>query len=513
MLVQNTQVTKISKSKSFNGYEFDLNSNIWQLDKNKQLDTFFISKFHHEIQDDLIGTLAYFAETKSAYHAVNMAVSLKSYYDKTQNNLIDEKGLLKYKSIYSRKNEEHRLGTLRVFLKQIYYLEYEAVSEQVFELLNGWKLAGNDKGQAVLSLDPEEGPYSDLEFEAIKAGLDNKYAESVISLEEYVIAQLFACTGRRPIQIASLKIGDLDIDSQLLDKSIFVLSVPRAKVRGGKFRGKFRKFALEEYVGQVIRLHIAQLKTVTEQILGRSLTNKQINLIPLFPDNLFELKHLSAKELELCLETDVMHITTSELTSRLRNVVDKLKITSERTGKNLYTTGYRFRYTLGTRAAREGAGIITIAQLLDQSDTQNTKVYVANIPEHAATISVIMNGSLIRYANAFLGEVVLDESDALNKVPNAPRIRSFDSKSNLGSCGTCNDCHQFAPVACYVCPKFKPWRDAPHEVILKWLLDERERIKNVTGDIEIAAINDRAIVAVNQVIMRCAELKEDPQYD
>ena len=100
---------------------------------------------------------------------------------------------------------------LRVFLKQLYFLEFKAVSDQVFELLSSWKLSGNDKGTAVLSLDPEEGPYSDIQFEAIRRGLDNKYAESVIDDEEYSLAQLFAATGRRPIQIASLKIGDFHL--------------------------------------------------------------------------------------------------------------------------------------------------------------------------------------------------------------------------------------------------------------------------------------------------------------
>lgn len=512
MLDTRTELSNLLISKSFNGYEFNYNSTLWQLDKNRELKIDFVNNFDKKIQDDLIGTLAYFAETKSSYHSVNMASALKNYYDKTQSSLIDEKGLLKYKSIYSKKNEEHRLGALRVFLKQLHYLEYEAVSKEIFELLDGWRLSSNDKGLAVLSLDPEEGPYSDIEFEAIKSGLDSKYAESVISTEDYVIAQLFACTGRRPIQIASLKIGDLYIDSQILDKATFILSVPRAKVRGGKFRSKFKKFALDEYVGQAIQLHINDLKELINKTCIQ-LTNEQIKQFPLFPENLMGLKHLSAIEVEMILKTDVTHTKTSVLTDRLRTIIDNLKITSERTGKSLFTTGYRFRYTLGTRAAREGSGVLTIAELLDHSDTQNTHIYVANIPEHAATISKFMNGSLMRYANAFQGKVVISEEEVLKTNPNAPRIRNIDSQSNLGSCNNCNSCSQFAPVACYVCPKFKPWRDAPHELILEWLLDERERIKIETNDIAIAAINDRVIFAVNQVIAKCLELKKDPQYD
>jgi hypothetical protein len=124
-----------------------------------------------------------------------------------------------------------------------------------------------------------------------------------------------------------------------------------------------------------------------------------------------------------------------------------------------------------------------------------------------------MNGFILKYANAFQGKIVDSEIAAHRKIPNAPRIRSIDSKSNLGSCGTCSDCHQYAPIACYVCPKFMPWRDAPHEVILNWLIDERQRVKEETNDIEIAAINDRAIIAVKQVIDSCSKLKNDKDYE
>jgi len=63
--------------------------------------------------------------------------------------------------------------------------------------LSSWNLSGNDKGIAVLSLDPEEGPYSDTEFEAIISGLDNKYAESIIDAEEYSLVQLLALSNTK----------------------------------------------------------------------------------------------------------------------------------------------------------------------------------------------------------------------------------------------------------------------------------------------------------------------------
>lgn len=200
----------ITKSVSFHGYEFDTESDVWTLSKEKTIYVNFITDFDTSIQEDIRATLIYFSEQKSADHTYNVCFAIKDYLRTTQTK-INELGLLTYKSFFSKK-DEYRVGILRVFLKQLFFLGFDAVSEEIMELLNRWSLSGNEKGIAVLSLDPEEGPFSDIEFEAIRSGLDNKYAEGKINDEQYSLAQLFAATGRRSIQISSLKLGDLRID-------------------------------------------------------------------------------------------------------------------------------------------------------------------------------------------------------------------------------------------------------------------------------------------------------------
>jgi hypothetical protein len=117
-----------------------------------------------------------------------------------------------------------------------------------------------------------------------------------------------------------------------------------------------------------------------------------------------------------------------------------------------------------------------------------------------------MNQPLARYADAFKGEIVVDENDAKKRTPNATRIPFHERDCELGSCGTNSFCQDYAPVACYVCPKFMPWRDAPHHLILDWLITERERLKkDADGDMEVVTINDRIIVAVCQVIKTISE--------
>lgn len=498
--------SKVTKNVSFHGYEFDSETDLWVLNKAIKVNISCITSFEPSIQEDILGCLTYFAEHKSAAHTANIIGEIRGYL-KTGEKSITEYGLLAFKSSYTKKNE-FRVAILRVFLKQMHILGYSALNDECLELLNGWRLSGSPKGIPILSLDPEVGPYSDIEFEAILNGLDNYYAEDKLNDEDYSISRLFAATGRRAIQLASLKIGDVRIDTEILGTATYILNIPRAKVRGGVFRTEFTDFAITESIGLVIDKHIKKVIETVEDLIKRPLNNSEIALLPLFPDyaDLQLLIGLRQSDIISWLKTDAFHLTSAMIVSKLIIIIDSLAITSERTKELLKTTSYRFRYTLGTRAARENGGIITIATLLDHVDIQHASVYVQNHPDHATTISRIMNGPLMKYANAFQGRLVRDEAEAHDKLAGATRIRTENGNANVGSCGTSAFCRDYAPVACYLCNKFMPWQDAPHHLVLNYLLEERERINKETGDLAIAAINDRAIIAVTQVIKQCVEL-------
>jgi len=500
---------KVSKNVSFQGYEFDIEENKWRLSKESSLNTEFINSFSSSIQEDIRCTLCYFAEHRSPSHTANIRNLLKLYLQRTNENKFTEHGLLTFKSSFD-KSDEHRISFLRLFLKTLHVLDFKAVNENCLELINNWKLSSNQLGVPVLSLDPESGPFSDIEFEAILGGMDNSYAEGLLSNEEYSIVYLFAATGRRTIQLASLKVGDLRVDTKLLDSPIYVLNIPKAKVHGRSFRSLFTDFALIECIGQVLEQHIKDVIKNVNKIFERQLTCTEIAHLPLFPDykDLTLLKKVSHEDVINWLNTDSFHLKSSDLSKKLKAVVDSLNIRSERTKELLKINAYRFRYTLGTRAARENAGVLTIATLLDHSDTQYAGVYVQNHPDHATTISRIMNGPLLKYANAFQGKVVKDEEEAYVNLAGALRIRTEDSQHNIGSCGTNTFCQDYAPIACYLCKKFMPWEDAPHHLILRSLVEERERIIKETGDSAIGAINDRAIIAVTQVMNQCEDFSK-----
>jgi len=230
--------------------------------------------------------------------------------------------------------------------------------------------------------------------------------------------------------------------------------------------------------------------------------------LPLFPDYK-ALKEVAGAPVRLraALETDRLHIASKDVTRVCRLIVKETQIFSERTGELLKITSNRFRYTTGTRAAREGFGEMVIAELLDHSDNQNAGVYIENIPEHVASLDKAVGQQLAPYAQAFSGVIVDSEGAAKRGDELASRIK-IDGEG-VGTCGEYGFCGASVPVPCYTCIHFQPWLDGPHELVYEELIAERERLLKVTDDTQIAAVNDRSILAVADVVQRCAARREE----
>jgi hypothetical protein len=137
---------------------------------------------------------------------------------------------------------------------------------------------------------------------------------------------------------------------------------------------------------------------------------------------------------------------------------------------------------------------MVIAELLDHSDNQNAGVYIENIPEHLASLDQAVGHQLAHYAQAFSGVIVNTEKDAVRGADLNSRIRI--DKENVGTSGSYGFCGANVPILCYTCMDFQPWVDGPHEIIYDELIAERTRLLDFTGDKQIAAVNDRSIIAV-----------------
>ncbi|MDH1518278.1 site-specific integrase [Acinetobacter johnsonii] len=509
------QVDSLDKSKNtfttFKGYQVDIYDHTWVLDINNKADMSNLSKFSEEVRSDVLNTFINFAKYSSSTHAAEMIRYALKYPDLTGESEFTLKGILEYKKYFNDKKYEYKLAKFRVFLKKLYNLGYSSVDDEIYDLMDSWKLTGNEKGTAVLSLDPDEGPFSPFEFQAIITRTNEYLAENRISYYEAALIRVFCATGRRPIQIAGLKVKDLyETDKYKFkdEKKVHVLNIPKAKIRGASgFRYAFREVGIRESIVQILFEHTRILKQKLSKEIKRELSEQEFAELPLFYDfeKLANLDWENRHEISEILPKEIIHLPTVELTQKLKDAVRKLGVRSRETGKPIFVTSYRFRYTLGTNAARQKAGVIVIANLLDHHDTQNAHCYVQSVPEIAQQISSIMDESLRKYADAFQGKVVKDEIEAQSQIEDANRISCVEQDCDVGSCGTHQYCNDYAPIACYLCSKFMPWANAPHHLILKQLMKERDDLITMGCSLEVAAVNDRTIIAIQQVIDACKE--------
>jgi len=364
-------------------------------------------------------------------------------------------------------------------------------------LLNQLRLRGNFKGEAVLTMDPEKGPFTEIELHGIYGALHDAYSQGQIQTRQYVLTLLYMALGPRNIQLAALKIKDLTVLKARDGSTSHLLKVPRAKQRGQNIRDELKTRALDHDIGHLLEVHIENVKEYHREKITDKIDAKEL---PVFP-NWLSLNPAGFDH----------HCNGKDLYKEIAGIFKKLTVSSERTGQKIKVSPTRFRRTIGTRAAMEGHGELIIADLLDHSDIQNVGVYVEATPEIIDRIDKALALQLAPMAQAFMGIIIGDESKAERGDDPASRIRSPEIASikdrGVGTCGKYGFCGAYAPIACYTCRKFQAWLDGPHEAVLEELIVKRERTLEQTGDERIAFVNDRTILAVAEVVRKCKELK------
>lgn len=483
------------------GYTFALYDEHWELDKNV---TVTLATVHRSLSGDVLygclSTLSYYAKHLSSSHTQNVAARLQHMLRVTGVSEFSEAALINYRGTLDSQSEWY-LSVIRGFLRRWYRLGYPGLSKQIIRLMDDWRLKGNRKGDAIKRKDPETGPLTDNELQAFNEGAVRAYESKSISLSELSISLSASHTGRRPIQLSQLRIIDLLRGKNQKGEPYYLLNVPKAK-DGQGFRSSFKSFAVSEEIWSILTAQAKSVIASAERIFGFTLQKSDEQQLPLFPDLEAMQTVSSPKEFRQTLPRDLLHIPAAEVTDTLQFVVLAADVKSERTGDLLSINARRFRYTVGTRAAREGFGELVIAELLDHKDTQNAGVYVKNIPEHVERLDAAIGFQLAPYAQAFAGVLVDSERDAVRGNDPSSRIRDSIGKG-IGTCGEHGFCGANVPIPCYTCMHFQPWLNGPHQEVYEELIAERERVKEITNDMQVAAVLDRSIVAVADVILRC----------
>ncbi|MBH1838251.1 site-specific integrase [Stenotrophomonas maltophilia] len=310
--------------------------------------------------------------------------------------------------------------------------------------LKGIKAPGNMKGRKVLGSNPEEGSFTPEEVEL----LDKALKRGVGDPKGVIIAQLFQELGLRPIQVLRTRWSGLRrFEANVVESGEtrtlvrYVLSIPRAKEQGE---------------------HRVEEDRPISALLGERL------------DKLKPSMHDEATPLCWWLDPDT---SSKDLGYLLQGWVDEVGLVSPRTGDLLKANPSRFRYTLATEAARDGASRFDIAHLLFHVDLQNVEVYFDAAGTVMDQIEERLEKAFGNHLNRFQGKLAgaadVSPYEGLERrvvpgvfpqLPEAPILQM-----GLGACGhdvlRSGICKLAPPITCYRCPKFAAFREVDHKAV------------------------------------------------
>lgn len=325
---------------------------------------------------------------------------------------------------------------LRIFYRWGTARQHAGFNLETARILDATKAKLHPVGHHVRFRHPTKGPFSPAEkaqiLQAIRAqkGQDTDRALVMLHLE----------LGLHPKAAARLYNRDLrQIHSS--EGTIYQLDVPRVKKRGAERETRRRPVSPQ---------------------LGQLLARLQQGA----PDDHL-LYWLSA------------HYPEGDISSFMKRWANEAALISPRTGERLYLNPRRFRYTLATHLAEEGASRFHLALVLDHSDLKYVDVYTETTSTIATQVATATDAFLEPLVHRFLGKIVDTGREpafpnlGVNQLVPAATPHLTLPVLNTGGVGLCGRdvvrdglCQLFPPLSCYLCPSFAALRAGPHRELL-----------------------------------------------
>ena len=397
---------------------------------------------------------------------------------------ISAASLMDYRSQLPRE-QVHYLGHVAAFLKFWVARGYAGVDPGVLQFFSSIKIPGNVKGAAVRSHHPTKGPFTDLELQSITLAAREAHREGRVSRQDFAILLTLTATGSRPGQVSMLVCGDLLPPEP---------GSPAARLLVPSLKKRTRKRLARE------RVIPGELAVLLRELVQERSCDERFRGIPV------DRRPIFAAETTAFISLEHAHIGRDGVSRALGRLQRALRLRSARTGAPLNLAPRRFRSTLGTRAADAGHPPVLIAHLLDHTDLQHVGVYVESRGSIQDRMDAALHGRAEPLAGLFTGTVVVDGAES--GVAEAPSRRIAAAVgSDVGTCAGPLSCARLAPLACYTCAAFRPWRDAPHEDLLRSLIEERTTLLADGIAPQVAGANDAIIMAVAEVADRCRAMQ------
>jgi hypothetical protein len=371
---------------------------------------------------------------------------------------------------------------------------------EIARRLKELKIHGNETGHAVRTQDPIKGAFDEIEFIAITTKLRAFGPDRLTTLENTLCWMAIAC-GANPLAYALAREDDYKpLKEEETGRIHARFDLPRIKKGAPLFREQSHpKMLNDEIGGWVNRLILENQANRAQQGWPEGCA---------FP--LFMRFEPNEERMAGPQRAFAMHLGPKEIGRAVKEAIEKLEIVSHRTGEPLVVNMRRFRRTYGTRAVEDGASPSELAVMLDHSDLGSVQAYFESRASMVFRLDAATALRLGPIADAFMGRIVRSEREAVNGDNPAKRIpfynrhpdRMPEKAGDLGTCGS-GPCGLRAPISCYTCVKFQPWKDGPHAEVLDWLCAERERKEKDGLDAQMVGIHDATILAVAEVVNAC----------
>lgn len=366
------------------------------------------------------------------------------------------------------------------------------------------------KNDVILRLDPEQGPFTQSEQDALHHWAHEKFCHGNLDPERYLYLRLAMIYGQRGVQLRMMVFNDF-----IKTERGYQIRIFWAKQKGDDagWREKPETFSLDEDLYNAVQAYRSiVLARLQQEYPGRADWDKAIEHVPLFRRKMVG-RGGDNKQVPVIVDLPDQNTLEQMPQSKFhaasgvtRSWLIKMESMSDfpissRTHQPLkISKGHRFRHTLGTDLSNAGLDEWSIASALMHSDTRTVRKYRAVSAELMKLIDEKMSDHLALVVRAFTGTIVTDRASAKN----GDRIdRQIE---DLAICGADTACHLDAPFTCYGCSKFQPLFDADHSASLERL--ERRRAQTIATDKTTGVLWDRVILACRKVILDCNALRE-----
>lgn len=444
--------------KTFWGQTFTPKEDIWKFDDiGLKFKIDFREYKNSYLQYCLKLFLSSLAYSKSLSHIVNCYTNLKNLKDFDPIQFETELIAFIDTRIEALRNThlEYSIWYFKAFYLWCSDIDLPFYNEDYADFLERMLISGNVKGQAVLSLNSNEGPLEEFELNSLIKLLASDQKTS----KGKVLAYLFLTLGSNPRNLSLIKWSDFSVIEND-GHTFYFLKVPRIKKRI-KIRGEFKVRELDSRVGELLE------------------------------------NYGSLKDSEYIFSTFKGTPSDSALIRRTL-VVYLENLTKNSPISNIEISPRRLRYTFATNLVASGVSKERLADLLDHSDLQHVQIYYDLRHKIKSFLTNAETTELGKIFGRFEG-VLHEESTNFKK---DLKYYSTNQSAPVGSCGSNSFCDLNAPYSCFTCSKFNAFEDSVnwYEEILKdlqnWKSDRKEQFDE----------NDRIQFQMDSVISALQDL-------